>query len=193
METLAKKPQYYDRVVFWTTTAVYIVFLLFLITAYSPFKVLRTRYANRTIASTFFPARYNVYTKSPGDVVYKIYKIDNGKPVLYDLRPFSSTFLFGLRRDYKIVAEEMICIMHDTTRLAGMNQYQVIMPRGAQLDKYILADTLKFNIIDTENVLFLHGKYILTKEMPLKWDEARAKNMQPAGIIAVPVNIVQKK
>lgn len=178
-----------DAIVFWATGAVYLLFVFFLISSFTRFKIIPSRYANKTVAFTFFPVRWNVYTRTPHEPVYKLYTIDGGKARLYDIRPFAAKFDFGLNRDYKIIAAEMSYIMQDTVSLSVMKQTQINLKPGDDINRYISIDTLQYNDISSANVRYLQGKYIITEEQPLTREEAMAGDKPLKRVIVLPINI----
>jgi len=182
-----------DAIVFWATGTAYLLFIFFLISGYTRFKIINSRYANRTVAFTFFPVRWNVYTRTPHEPVYRLYNIKAGKAQLCDIRPFAPKFDFGLKRDYKLMAAEMATIMQDTVALATMYQAQINMKPGEDINRYIAIDTVKYNDVSSVNVRYLQGRYIITKEEPLTREEAMASDKPLKHVMVLPVNITHKQ
>ena len=182
-----------DAIVFWATGTVYLLFVFFLISGFTRFKIIPSRYANRTVAFTLFPVRWNVYTRTPREPVYKLYTVDKGLAQLYDIRPFAAKFDFGLKRDYKIIAAEMSYIMQDTTNMGTQHSVQISMQPGDDINRHMSVDTLKYNDISSINVRYLQGRYIITKEEPLTREEAMASKKPLKQVLVLPVNIIHRQ
>ena len=168
----------YDSVIFWSTGTVYLLFLLFLFASYSHVRLLHNRFTNKTVAKAIFPIRWDLYTRSPLEHVYRLYQMKDGKAERYDLMPFDSKYYFGLKRDYKVLSSEMITIMTDTVSMRSRRVYGVWMSPKDNINKYLNTDTLVYNDISSANILYLRGKYIITEEPAPNWDAARRSNTQ---------------
>ncbi|MBC7553555.1 MAG: hypothetical protein H7257_06210 [Taibaiella sp.] len=190
MEGIVKKSDYF---IFWGTCAFYVFFFLLLVSAYTPFKIIRGRFATRGFISTFFQVRYNVYVRETKEPVYNLYTLHNGIPEKYDLRPFVPKFNYGLKRDYKPVAQEIAMLFEDTTAIANARKYQLAIPAGSDISACIKADSLQFNYFSNKNIVLLHGRYLITMEQPLSWEQASGGTAKTKNITVLPVNISRKK
>jgi len=175
-----------DLLVFCTTCTAYLVFALYLVSSYSPVKIFHSKYAKKWVANTFYPIRWNVYTRTPGEPEYRLYYPQNGKLVRADIRPFTPKYIFGIRRDYKIVGEEMSVIMADSM-LSRLPVFQMALAPGQDINTVVNADTLTWHRMAIDNVYFLRGRYVITRQMPLTWDEARKHEniARPETVLAV--------
>ena len=185
------KSRQYDYWVFWGTCLGYVLFAAYIFVSYSGNKTLHNRYVNRAVAGTIYHGRWNLYTATITGPVCKLYTVDNGKAVLFDLHPFALRFLFGLKRDSKIITEEMIVIMSDTALLNKTVKYQVTVPVNDDINKYLKADTLKFTPYVSDNVKYLKGKILITSEALLTWQQVRSGAVKNKVINVTAVNIMQ--
>ena len=181
-----------DNMVFWGTCSVYLLFVMMLITAYTPIKLLPHKIGNKSIVSILYQPRWNVFVKRPGENIYQLYSIEKGKPVLNDLRPFQSKYLFGIRRDFKIIAIETDSIARDTNLLRTIYKYQLEIPKGANISNYINADTLKFTDVQYDDVRYLKGRYLIAITPPVVWERERKKVDKTETVTVLAVNVIHK-
>ncbi len=185
----SRKSRFYDYLVFWAITLAYLFIFALIISTYSPFKLIKTKYASRYLFTIMYQMRWNVYVRPPWEPSYKLYTIHSGRPVYEDLRPFQSKYLFGLRREYKLVFAEINLVYLDTPALTRMNKYKVTLPKNADLADYINADTLKTNNYKNDNILYLKGRYLLAIGPTMDWERDRKKLDTVVTLTVVPLNI----
>ena len=181
-----------DRIVFWGICGFFLVCALALASGFSKRHILLGRYINPYTLSYFYQLRWNVYTRRVEEPKYQLYTIENNKARLRDLRPFASEYWFGLKRDYKLLAQEVGVITSDTPGLRNMTTYSVTLPKGKDINEYLGVDTLKFNETAHANSILLKGRYLIVKEPTLSWDKARKNPDAPRTVIVLPVNISRK-
>ena len=178
-----------DYIVFWGIFLGYGFFAVLLISAYTPFHIIRSKYINKGIIAYWYQMRWNVYTKKVDDPVYQLYTIHKNKATLYDLRPFVPEYWFGLKRDYKIIAQEIMTVTNDTAAIRKMITYRIQLPANKNINDCISIDTLKFNAAVHANSVLLKGRYLMTSEEHLTWDKARKDKGNTKTIVVLPVNI----
>jgi hypothetical protein len=181
-----------DYVVFWGMCLGYVLFGLVLLSAFTRFHVIRSRYVNASIISYFYQVRWNVYVKKVDDPLYHLYTIENNKAKLWDLRSFVGGYWFGLKRDYKTIAQEVLTITNDTATLKNLRTYKVDVPAGKDLNDCLSLDTLQFNDVPHKNSILLKGKYLIVSEEPMDWDKARMKPPASKTLVVLPVNVSRK-
>ena len=187
MSTSAKRA--YDYIVFWASCLAYTLAFIFICAAYLPGSVLHFKYTDRHIVSTLYPIRWDFYTGSAREPIYRLYHIENNKAISYDIRPFSSRFFFGLKRDSKLIASELEGIALDTAFVTTAGKYIINMPTGADINNYIHTDTLKYNNYQSANVLYLKGKILMSIEDCPSWQEQRNMPMRPRTVTLIPLNL----
>ena len=178
-----------DYVVFWGMCLGYLFFGLVLLSAFTRFHVIRNRYISPFTVSYFYQMRWNVYVKKVDDPLFHLYTIENNKAKLWDLRPFTGGYWFGLKRDYKTIAQEVLTITNDTATLKKLRTYKVDIPAGKDINDCIGIDTLQFNDVPHKNSILLKGRYLIVSEEPMNWDKARAKGPANKTVIVLPVNV----
>ncbi len=183
------KQKVYDYLAFWGTCAVYLFAFLFIVSAYTPLKIFRSKYVSTYVLAILYQVRWDVYVKAPWEPTYEIYTLPGNKPEYMDLRPFQSKYYYGLNRDYKIIFSEINIIYTDTPALTKMKKYPVTIPAGGNLKDYISADTLQYNTISYRNILYLKGKYLLAIGPPMNWEYDRKNVGKPKTYQIVPLNI----
>lgn len=179
----------YDVWVLLGTCLGYTLFFAYIFASFSLNKSLHNKYVNRRVALGIYQTKWNLYTSPPFDSIYRLYTLNGGKAEQYDVRPFSTRFLFGLKRDSKIITEEMTFIMRDTSFMNAATAYSVSIPIDADINKYLNPDTLKYVPVDSKNVRYLKGKYLITSEQPLTWEQVRSGAVKAKMIRVLPVNI----
>ncbi len=165
---------------------------LLLLSAFTRFHFLPRKYVNPNMMGYLFQMRWNVYTRKVDDPMFHLYTIENNKPRLWDLRPFVPAYKFGLNRDYKIIAQEVMAVTNDTVELKQMRTYRVTVPAGKSLGDCIAADTLQFNEAVHQNSVLLKGHYLIVSEERLDWEKARAGAASATTYVVLPVNISRK-
>jgi hypothetical protein len=189
----AERSRKKDRLVFWGTCAIYGLFFVFLFSSFSGHNILHFRLASKPFASTFYPIRWNLYTKTAGEKVLRLYQPDRaGNWEEIDMRPFTPRFLFGLNRSYKVIYQELAIVVQDTALLAKISPLGITMPKGEDLNKYVVTDSLKFKEVSPANVLYLRGKCLVSVETPVSWQQARHHGDSVRRMKLYPLNIVGK-
>lgn len=182
-----------DKWVFWGTCAIYGFFFLFLFASFSGHNILHFRLASKPFASTIYPIRWNLYTKTAGEKVLRLYQPDKvGRWEEIDMRPFTPRFLFGFNRSYKVIYQELAIMAQDTALLGQTSPTFLRMPKNGDLNKYLIIDSLKFVDVSPANVRYLHGKCLVTIEAPVTWQQARNHSDSVRIIKVYPMNIVGK-
>ena len=187
---IAKEP-ILDYLVFWGTCLGYCLFLLYLFASFSPNRSLHSRYINHNVAASFYQVKWDLYTHAPFDQVNRLYSVTGNTALAYDLHPFTPRFLFGLKRDSKIIAGEVELIMADTAWVRNAIAYQISMPvQGGDINEYIRPDTMKFYGLASKNILYLKGRYLLTSEAPPDWQKMRsgAVKNKVVSVLAIDIN-----
>ncbi len=178
-----------DYVVFWGMCLGYLSIGVVLLSAYTNFHIIRSKYVSRGMISYFYQMRWNVYTKKVDDRLFHLYTIDNNKAKLWDLRPFVNTYWFGLKRDYKTIAQEVLTITNDTATIKKLRTYTINVPTGKGINDCLSLDTVVFNDVAHKNSLLLKGRYLIVSEEPMSWAKARAKPSAYKTFVVLPVNV----
>jgi hypothetical protein len=108
-----------------------------------------------------------------------------------DLRPFVPKYYFGLKRDYKPIAQEIVLISYEIPRIRY--KYEVQMREQEDINNFINVDTAHFDTIYSRNAFLVRGRYLLTKEEPLNWEKDRADKNRKKNRTIMPVVIVYKQ
>ena len=105
-----------------------------------------------------------------------------------DIRPFAPKYLFGIRRDYKIMSEEMTIIMADSM-LPRLPVFHTALVPGQDINTVVNADTLMWHRIAIDNVYFLRGHCLITRQMPQTWEQARKHDntARPVTVLAADI------
>lgn len=188
-----KKKKAGDYAVFVLTCAFYLGAFTFVWAARTPGNALGIKQAKAGYLHFLYPAKWNFYTRRTSlDKIYKLYRVKDGKLIYEDNRPLDMRFLFGLKRDCKIQHCETEIIAQDTTAGAKDIQYTVTMPDDGDISKYIRPDTIAYNNTPFRNVFYLKGKYLVTIEEQLTWQQKRSAPYQLKTVTIIPVNIQAK-
>jgi hypothetical protein len=179
-----------DYVVFWATIAVYLVFVLLVLTAFSPLKIFKGKYARRQVVVTVFQPRFYVYTRRVDEPIYQLYKVQGNTLQVVDQRPFVKNYWFGLNRTNKIIGSEIDNLLNDTATMTQVRKIRMVVPYGEALGASLGLDSIRFTEIRPRNIYYLHGKYLLTKAPPKKWVTSRSK--LPIELEAMPINIQEQ-
>ncbi len=178
--------------VFWGMCLGYLFVGLLLLSAFTRFHFLPSKYVNPNTIGYLYQMRWNVYTKKVDEPRFHLYTIENNRAKLWDLRPFVPAYNFGLNRDYKIIAQEVLVITNDTAAIKQMRTYNVTVPAGKELNDCIAVDTLQFNEAAHPNSILLKGRYLIVSEERMNWDKARAAVPASKTLVVLPVNISRK-
>jgi len=185
----SKPGNIYDQLVFWASIAAYSFLFLFILASFMPGSVLHIKDATPRFTATLYPAKWDFYTGSAMEPQYRMYRIADNKIEPYDIRPFTGRFLFGLKRDGKIIVSELEMIATDTPFVTGAWKYNIQMPANGDINNYIHADTLKYNTYRSENVLYLKGQLVLGIESSPTWQQRRAAPGPLRNITLIPLNL----
>jgi hypothetical protein len=182
-----------DYSVFWVTCIVYALAFMFVFSARMGTNVLGIKYAKAGYLHHLYPAKWNFYTRRTSlDKIYRLYKVNNNKLIYQDNRPFTSQFLYGLQRDCKVIFCETETIAKDTLLATQGIKYTVTVPETGDINKFIRPDTIRYNNMRPANVYYLKGKYLVTVEEQLTWQQIRKAPHQPKTITVIPINIAAK-
>lgn len=182
----------YDHLVFWGTCLGYGLFLLYILSSFTSFKVFHNRYTNKKVAATIYAPKWELYKASPLESVNRIYTLQGNKATEIDLRPFTPHYLFGLNRTSKIIAQEITVITKDSSFMKAARQYTLITAHDTTPDKYLNTATLQYTTVARHDVLYLRGKYIITIERPRTWQQNRDKTATTDTLALIPVNILPR-
>ena len=184
-----KKTSLYDQFVFWASAAAYSLAFLFILASYMPGSVLHMKYATAHFTATIYPAKWDFYTGSAMEPQYRMYQVTNNKIELYDIRPFTARFFFGLKRTQKIIISELEMVATDTAFTDSAIKYKVRLPAHSDINTYLRADTLKYNNYQSENVLYLKGRLLLGIENCPTWQQQRVLSGAMREITLIPLNL----
>jgi hypothetical protein len=140
---------------FYITLGIYTVAFALIIGVFTGSIRPRNGYISKTFLSTLYNPRWNVYTRTPFEPIYKLYRFHNNEWKQIDLRPFQPQYAFGLRRDYKIIAQEMRLILADS---AIKTQHYLTT---TQFWPQILQKPPAFASMAHPNTQYLHGKLLI--------------------------------
>ena len=182
----------YDHLVFWITSGAFLLFLLVLISAYTPLKIIHSRYTTGRVVSTIYNARWNVYVGTPFEPVYRLYRVENNRLSVVDLRPFTPEYLFGLKRDPKLIAQEITVIVNDSAVKNNLTCYNIDLSSGGDINNCIKADTLKYIEVRSGNVIYLRGSYVITKEETVAWQDMREHKNRKQKLTVIPVKLLRR-
>jgi len=189
----SKTKKIYDYIIFWTSVGLYTFVFIYICTAYLKNSVLHFKYANPHIISTIYPIRWDFYTGSPDEPIYRMYKIQNNKLVPYDVRPFTARFLFGLKRDSKVIISELANIATDTAFMSKAGKYIIKMPVNGDINNYIHPDTLKYNNYHSQDVIYLKGQLLMSIGECPTWQDQRSSSGALTTDTLIPLNIIDGK
>lgn len=182
----------YGPLVFWSAVAGYVLFALYVFISFNNFDG-KNKYANRRFISSVYVPRWNVYTRLPTEPVYQLYRVDGNRIIFCDQRPFAPQYLFGLKRDYKIIGEELKILMRDSAVRCFTGWHVVNLAHHAELGALLSADTLQFINVAGPNYIYLHGRYIVAISKPVTREQAMAGRQQPHSVTIIPLNISNNK
>jgi hypothetical protein len=187
------KTKYGDLLVFWITAIAYLFAFIFVFSARTGHNVLGIKYAKAGYLHHFYPSRWSFYALSTSsDKIYRLYRVGDNKVAYEDNRPFSARFFFGLKRDCKISFCETDIIAKDSGLIGNGIRYRIVKSEKDDINKFIRTDTIRYNDVHFNNVLYLKGKYLVTIENQLKWQQMRQAPGQPKTVTVIPVNITAR-
>lgn len=163
----------FDQFVFWITSGGYVLFILVIISAFSKTKLIRNKFVRHAVVVTVFQPRFAVYTKEVGLPEYQVYKVDGTKLMLMDQRPFVPQYYFGLRRNFKLIGAETDNMLADSMLLQAIPKLRIEVPYGKEIEDCVAADTIAFISVHPNNVYYLKGKILLSKQPAHNWKTAK--------------------
>lgn len=178
----------YGPLVFWSAVAGYLLFAIYVFISFNNLAG-KNKYANRRFITSVYVPRWNVYTRLPSEPVYQLYRVDGNLITFCDLRPFSPQYLFGLKRNYKIIAEELKMLMCDSAVIRSAGRHVVNLAHDTELGALLSADTLRFTNVAGPNYIYLQGQYIVTMSKPVTREQAMAGRQHPRSVTIIPLNI----
>lgn len=140
---------------FYITLGIYTVAFALIIAVFTGSIHPRKGYISKSFLSTLYSPRWNVYTRTPFEPIYKLYILQNNEWKQIDLRPFQLQYAFGLCRDYKIIAQEMRLILADSA--IKTQRYLTTQ----QLWPHILQSPPAFVSMAHCTTQYLHGKLLI--------------------------------
>ncbi len=164
-----------DVFVFLCTCASFLFFYTYLfICLHNRNATISKRVFNKNIANALYEYRWKVYTREPDTFEYHLYKIEPNVISEVEQHPFVSEYYWGLKRNYKIVAEEIIEILKDTSLTKASfsdSAFHVFKP---QWDNILGSRKVSYVQVSSFNIRYVIGKYIIARVKAKKWGEKRA-------------------
>lgn len=167
----------------------YGLFILYVVCSYANVPVLHNRYVNKKVAGTLYVPKWDLYTASPQVRVSELYRVEGGKMVPVDMRPFTPEYLFGLNRKFKVLAQEVSVISNDKTLAATMKECIVQVPAKADIQQFVDPDTLIYNDVVRQEITLLKGRYVIVMHEPSDWEAARRNDGSTLPMHIVAINI----
>ena len=176
--------------VLFCTCMGYALFMLYVVCSFGHIGGLHNRYVNSRVASTLYLPKWDLYTASPQTLVSRLYKVEGDKIMQVDVRPFVPTYLFGLDRRTKVLAQEVSVISGDTALLNTMRHYDVVMEETGDMKTVLRSDTLMFTTVARKEITLLNGKYLIAMNDPADWSRCRTDRHTAMPMRVVAVNII---
>ena len=168
----------------------YALFMLYVVCSFAHISPLHNRYVNSRVASTLYMPRWDLYTASPQTKVSRLYKVEGDKIMPVDIRPFVPTYLFGLDRSPKVIAQEISVVSDNNALLAGMPTYPITMAETADMRQVLSPDTMVFTPVARKEINLLRGKYLIAMYDPAEWSAFRKNRHTPMSMQVVAVNFI---
>ena len=83
--------------------------------------------------------------------------------------------------------------MQDSALMNRAGIYRLLLPADGDINQYLAVDTIHFINYSSGNVRYLSGKYLVTAEQPVTWQQLRSGAIKNKMIRVLAVNIINRK